>query len=427
MPRPDDSPKARDYRRRLMTQVITNLQQAGTPLTPAIQAALHAVPRHLFAPGVALAEAYENRVIPLKLTGRQLVSSISQPTMVALMLHQLDLAPGHNVLEIGAGSGYNAALLAELVGPTGRVTTIDLDADLADSARANLAAAGYAHVNVITADGALGYPAHAPYDRIILTAAAADLAPAWFQQLSPTGLCIAPLALLPHGSHVSVAFVPLSVGLWRSQSIIECAFTPLRGDLPTSDLSNLAPLGANEDITIELGDHPLTPAAELAGLLSQPATDIPTDLDITPLATYRDLLLWLSAHVPTIRLIFARRTPRTIRTFGDLLGPIFRLRREISAVVVPACFTPAPTLGLAILTADARAQTVATQPLVPVIHSWGHPSAANQLKSHLEQWHTAGRPGLDRLTITAALRGVEHPAHAAAIPRPNTTFFLSWP
>lgn len=427
MPPNSDSPKARDYRRRLMTQVITNLQQTGTPLTPAVQAALHTVPRHLFTPGVALAEAYENRVIPLKLTGRQLISSISQPTMVALMLHQLDLAPGHHVLEIGAGSGYNAALLAELVGPTGRVTTIDLDADLTASARANLAAAGYAHVNVITADGALGHPPHAPYDRIILTAATADLAPAWFQQLLPTGLCVAPLALLPHGSHLSVAFAPLSVGLWRSQSIVECTFTPLRGALFASNLTNLAPLGPNNNITIERGDHLPTPAADLTSLLDQSPIEIPTDLAITPLTAYRDLLLWLAAHIPTTRLIFARRTPRSVRTFGDLLGPAFRLRREISALVVPACFSPAPTLGLALLTAEARAQSEITRPLALTIRSWGHPTIAHQLHSHLAQWHAAGRPGLNRLALTAALRGIEHPDTPAAITRPNATFFLSWP
>ncbi|HWC83884.1 MAG TPA: methyltransferase domain-containing protein, partial [Pseudonocardiaceae bacterium] len=91
------------------------------------------------------------------------------PTVVAMMLGQLDPQPGENVLEIGAGTGYNAALLAELVGDTGQVTTIDIDLNVTAHARATLADTGYDQVRVITADGALGDPDHAPYDKIIVT------------------------------------------------------------------------------------------------------------------------------------------------------------------------------------------------------------------------------------------------------------------
>src|SRR6201996_420036 len=117
----------------------------------------------------------------------QPTSSSSQPTIMAVMLDQLGLEPGHRVLEIGAGTGYNAALMKYLVGPSGTVVTVDLNEDVARDAAAHLAAAGYPEVAVVAADGAAGFPASAPYDRVIATVGVSDLAPAWLDQLGPGG------------------------------------------------------------------------------------------------------------------------------------------------------------------------------------------------------------------------------------------------
>ena len=106
-------------------------------------------------------------------------SSASQPSMMAIMLGQLDLQPGHRVLEIGAGTGYNAALMARIVGPGGRVVAVDIDADLVDGAARHLAAAGVDGVELVCADGARGYPPAAPYDRIVLTVGSGDVRPEW--------------------------------------------------------------------------------------------------------------------------------------------------------------------------------------------------------------------------------------------------------
>src|SRR5260370_1798721 len=114
---------------------------------------------------------------------------------MAIMLEQLALQPGQRVLEIGAGTGYNAALIAQIVGKSGQVVTVDIDEDVASSARQQLAAAGFDRVDVHCADGGFGYPEAAPYDRIILTASAWDIAPAWFKQLSPAGRLVLPLSL----------------------------------------------------------------------------------------------------------------------------------------------------------------------------------------------------------------------------------------
>src|SRR5436309_7298957 len=135
---------------------------------PRVEAAFRAVPRHLFLPSLAPDEAYRNVAIPTKLVNGEAVSSSSQPEIMATMLEQLGLEPGHRVLEIGAGTGYNAALLAHLAGGSGKVTTLDLDDDIVAAAREHLAACGFGGVRVVQADGGNGWPPGAPYDRIIL-------------------------------------------------------------------------------------------------------------------------------------------------------------------------------------------------------------------------------------------------------------------
>ncbi|SNR97623.1 rRNA adenine N-6-methyltransferase family protein [Actinomadura mexicana] len=117
-------------------------------------------------------------------------SSSSAPRVMAMMLDALDLRPGMRVLEIGTGTGYNAALLAELTGAE-NVTTVEVDASLADHARRALKRAGYP-VIVITDDGMLGHPDHAPYDRIMATAAVREVPYAWVQQVRPGGLILVP-------------------------------------------------------------------------------------------------------------------------------------------------------------------------------------------------------------------------------------------
>lgn len=153
-----------------------------------ILAAIRAVPRDRFVPARLQQHAWENR--PLDIGNGQ---TISQPYTVARMLELAGIAPGSAVLDVGGGSGYAAALAAEVAGPDGRVVSIEIIPELAERARRCLAATGYGTVTVNEGDGRLGAPALAPFDAI-LVAAQADAPPtALLDQLSPGGSLVIPI------------------------------------------------------------------------------------------------------------------------------------------------------------------------------------------------------------------------------------------
>jgi protein-L-isoaspartate(D-aspartate) O-methyltransferase len=176
-----------------MADQIAAPRDLGKQLPDAVMAALRTVPRHLFTPGVPLATAYEDSSVITKRSERGTsLSSVSAPWIVAGMLAQLDVRPGQSVLEIGSG-GYQAALLRELTGPDGSVTTVDIDPEVTGRARACLDLAGYGDVRTLCADGEYGAPGHGPFDRIIVAVQARDIPPAWTEQLSPHGRLVVPL------------------------------------------------------------------------------------------------------------------------------------------------------------------------------------------------------------------------------------------
>ncbi|MGW1538903.1 methyltransferase domain-containing protein [Streptomyces sp. NPDC002309] len=137
--------------------------------------------------------AYEDTPLATRMRDGELLSSSSQPSLMALMLTELRVADGDRVLEIGAGTGYNAALLAHRLGDGDLVTSVDLEPEITESARRHLEAAGYRPV-LVTGDGARGVPERAPFDRIIATCTLGAVPPAWLAQCRPGGLILAPFA-----------------------------------------------------------------------------------------------------------------------------------------------------------------------------------------------------------------------------------------
>ena len=163
-------------RRRMVAEQLS----ARDITKPRVLDAMLTVPRHLFVPEPQRAEAYGDSPLPI---GHD--QTISQPYIVAFMTQALDIAPEHRVLEIGTGSGYQAAVLGALAKD---VYTIEIVPPLAERARETLSALGYRNIQVRTGNGYLGWPEHAPYDRIMVTAAPDEVPAALLQQLKIGGL-----------------------------------------------------------------------------------------------------------------------------------------------------------------------------------------------------------------------------------------------
>lgn len=249
----------------LHARLVDQLRAEHHVRTPGVEAALRAVPRHLFLPEVPIQNCYVNEQVVTKRDAEgTALSSASQPGIVAMMLEQLEVAPDHRVLEIGAGTGYNA-LLRTLAGTAGQVTTIDIDPDVAEEARARLAATGFTDVRVVTGDGAVGYITRAPFDRIIVTAGAWDLPPAWSQQVAAGGRLVVPLRW--RGLTRSVAFHHHD-GTFISRSMKMCGFIPMRGPGDGERTLHLA-----EDVTIHYdNDQPINADALRASWSSHEAS-----------------------------------------------------------------------------------------------------------------------------------------------------------
>ncbi|MBB5156084.1 methyltransferase, FxLD system [Saccharopolyspora phatthalungensis] len=209
-------------------QVVDELIAEGTIVSAPVETAMRKVPREVFAPGVTLEDVYHvyNGVVTKRDEAGNSISSISAPQLQAHMLEQAEISLGMNVLEVGSG-GYNAALLAELVGPSGHVTTVDIDGDITDRARQLLAKADYPQVNVLLADAEAGVPDHAPYDRILVTAGTWDVPGAWVDQLVEGGLLLVPLSV--RGLSRTIAFEKIAKGRLISRSSKSFGFVPIRG------------------------------------------------------------------------------------------------------------------------------------------------------------------------------------------------------
>jgi protein-L-isoaspartate(D-aspartate) O-methyltransferase len=275
--------------------MVGRLHDALPSLDARVADVMGRVPRDRFVPGASLQEAYADQaVITKKATGGAPLSCASEPRIVAMMLGQLAVLPGARILEIGAGTGYNAALLAELAGPSGQVTTIDIDPDVTAGARTALRAAGYGHVQVITGDGGIGYAPRAPYDRIIVTVGPWDIPPAWTQQLAPGGRLVVPLRW--RGQARSIAFTPAADGTLVSGSVELCGFIPMAG--PGQDGEHRLSLTSEQDVTVYYDDdQPVSPEAAAAALSAPPQT-VWSGVTVGPEDSFDGIWLRLAATEP---------------------------------------------------------------------------------------------------------------------------------
>ena len=401
--------------------LVDELKDKKHITSPRVEAAFRAVPRHLFLPGVAPDRVYRDDAIPTKQRDGRAISSSSQPAIMAVMLEQLDLQPGQRVLEIGAGTGYNAALMAHIVGEAGGVVSVDIDDDIVAGAYGQLAAAGYERVRVVCGDGAFGHPDAAPYDRIILTVGAWDIAPAWREQLKPDGRLVLPLAV--RGPQLSIAFVQDNDYL-TSVSVKPCGFMPLRGALAAPD--TLVRLGPDPGLSLQIDDPTLVDADAVYAALIGPHRDRPAAIRATPAEVFGSLALWLALREPGACGLIAhgaaaepglvpdlfRWSAGTSTTLGLLDGAgLAVLMRPPEEPVLVDCPDDAPPFAL-------------------YVRSFGpHEAPARRLVERLTAWDAAGRPSPEGLRIMTYPHGTSYaPAgNEVVVEKRWTRLVLDWP
>ena len=210
-------------------RLIKRLVMEGVIRSERVKTAMLTVPREEFVLPEYRKYAYVDHPLPI-LAGQ----TISAPHMCAMMCEALDLRPGHKVLEVGTGSGYHAALCAEIVAPKdskvkGHVYTVEIEPELVEFARKNIERTGYAdRVTVILGDGSQGLPQYAPYDRILVTAAAPDVPETLIRQLKPNGKLVIPVGMPGY-----IQFLTLVTkdeeGKVTYENLGGCIFVRLRG------------------------------------------------------------------------------------------------------------------------------------------------------------------------------------------------------
>ena len=212
-----------EQRRRLVDEIVLEMKATSHDtgidrLRDSVLRAMHTVPRHRFVPPALAAESYRNEPLPIGLG-----QTISQPFIVALMTELLDPRPDARVLEIGTGSGYQAAVLAECVA---KVYTIEIVAPLGERAREVLSGLGYRNVEVRIGDGYKGWPEAAPFDAIIVTAAPDHVPQPLIEQLAPRGRMVIPVGSR-HGAQDLLVITKDAEGRAVTKRTIEVRFVPL--------------------------------------------------------------------------------------------------------------------------------------------------------------------------------------------------------
>jgi len=399
----------------LRAALVETLRSSGRLSSPAIAKAFARVPRHLFVPEASLEEAYRDTVIPTKRQpDSEVISSSSQPEIMAIMLDQLDLRPGQRVLEIGAGTGYNAALIAHVVGETGRVTTIDLDDDIVASARVHLAAAGVTGVRVVCADGWAGCAEDAPFDRIILTVGAHDISPAWRAQRRPGGRLVLPLAL--PSVQASVAFAERG-GALESLSVRPCRFMRLRGSAAVA--LRPVPVGPEPSPRVwPRAGHTVDGETVLA-FLRTPGKSLSTGLVAHARELYAELIAWVGLREPTSGWFVAQGEAMAT----NLVPPFVGDGKEARATY--GLFEPG---GVALFVREATPPEGADGGVSIGIRVHGDAALGERLRRNALAWSDAGRPERQRLRIHAS--PIESPGEPGpqqfVLTRPHTRLVLEW-
>jgi protein-L-isoaspartate(D-aspartate) O-methyltransferase len=388
---------------RLRRELVSDLVKRSFIRTAAVQQAFLSVAREQFLNPTlnlnGLESVYSDRSLVTRADALgEPTSSSTAPSIMAAMIEGLAIVPGMNILEIGTGTGYNAAIIRRLVGRRGRVTSIELDPDVAKDARRALRRAGYG-VSVVIGDGRKGFASDAPYDCIVVTAAVLDIPRAWLEQLVPEGRIVVPLRL----SEDILNPQPVPVFRRRGQALESIAmdssgFMPLR-HAEDASISNGSELWARERI----GDGIRTFARLRGRALER----------LTPNA--REALMRTVMTPPRNRQLARRLTKDQQRGFHAWLA-LTASRHQI-------CWGP-DTSNYAIF--DTRGTSLAAMASGGAsVACHGTAVAADRFFRHLERWYAYGSPGLSSLRVGVRFTS-RQPRAWRVVPRGEATLAFNW-
>ncbi|HEV8230596.1 MAG TPA: methyltransferase domain-containing protein [Candidatus Limnocylindria bacterium] len=372
----DTATSAEELRERMVDR-LAGLQGLGAGTVRAFKR----VPRDAFLPDIPLERVYSGAVIPTRFDEKgHAISSSSEVGVMTSMIEALHLQEGQHILEIGAGTGYNAAVLSELVGERGSVTTVDIDPEILAEAQARLARTGYDRIGAFAADGWRGWPEGAPYDRIELTVGAADLSPDWNAQLVEGGLLAVPFSFRPNATAIPIFRKDGS--RFSSTTILPGGFMPLRG------------VGAPADLTRAIGEWKITTGRaideeRLAALLKEAPT-----VELGPVVPWATGSLLALLEPDSLTLSRADRFAVSIGIFdGEGLAVVEWIGGNLTG---------------------ARS----------VLAGLGATATLDRLRARLAQLREVS---LGDLRITAVPRGSEPPAGELVFERAHYTFGVSLP
>ncbi|WP_051415639.1 methyltransferase, FxLD system [Nocardiopsis sp. CNT312] len=392
----------------LREELVARLVDDKTIVSPGVEEAMLAVPRERFAPGTPLEEVYHpyNAVITKTDGSGVQLSSVSAPQIQAMMLEQARLRPGHRVLEIGSG-GYNAALIAEIVGPSGEVTTVDIDPEVTDRTRSLLPENGYDRVRVITADAESGIPEHGPYDRIIVTVGTWDIPPGWVENLAEEGRLVVPLRM--RNLTRSIGFAKAEDRLVGDSAHV-CGFVPMQG--AGEHRETLLLVNGTEEIGLRFDDETPADPQRLDNAVRTPRAETWTGATALLQEPIGVLQLYLATHLPGFCTMAVDPELDT-----GLVAP--SNRRSSMAAVAGGDFAYLATRR----TPDDTSVEYGVHAFGP-----GSEAFAETVAEHVRAWHRdqRGGPG-PRIEVFPASTPAERLTGEAVITKRHCRITFSWP
>jgi protein-L-isoaspartate(D-aspartate) O-methyltransferase len=308
--------------------------------------------------------------------------------------------------------------MAFLVGESGTVVTVDIDEDMVARARANLAAAGYTRVIVICGDGGFGAPDHAPFDRIIVTAGAWDLAPDWLAQLGPGGRIVLPLSV--RGIQLCVA-LEREAGHWRSRSACRCGFIRMAGAFAGPE--SFVPLGPQPGLHVQADEGRPVDADALYEVLTGPATDVPAGVQVAGLGELGEADLWITVTEPDLVRL-------TITGGGPLRGTLLPAL-PFGAMADAATTSDEDELRAAALLPARSPAGQRYGEFEVAVRGFGDGGSelAGYLAGRVLAWDEKGRPGASGLRLNVYPLGTPEEALPGQVilDRRHSRLALSWP